>query len=515
MLSKYSKTGPTLKNFFKVASRGMMSQPSIELPKTKMFINNEFVDSLSGQTFPTVDPRTEKVITEVPNADANDVDRAVQAARAAFDKGSWTRMSARERGRLMYKLADKIEENMEHLSMLESWDNGKPIFWSRNADIPLVISHFRHYAGWADKLHGKVVQPDGKYHSYTYHEPIGVAGAIIPWNFPLLMLAWKAAPALAAGCTVVVKVSEKTPLTALKFAELAREVGFPEGVINIVTGFGDTAGHPLVIHPQVDKISFTGSTQVGHNIMEEVAKHTLKPVTLELGGKSAAIVCEDADIDLAVEQSHFALFFNQGQCCCAGSRLFVHDKIYDEFVEKAVKRAKVRTVGDSFDDVEQGPQVDNLQFDRIMGYIEKGKQEGANLLTGGARLGDNGYFIEPTVFDNVSDDMTIAQEEIFGPVLSILKYSDYNEALERANSNPYGLGAGVWTSSIDKAMFFERGLRAGNVWVNCYDVFDAAIPFGGYKESGIGRDNGGEYAIRNYQQVKAVTYPLTMDVAWR
>ena len=484
------------------------SRPSLNTP-TKLLINNQWVASASGKTFPTINPATGDVITEVAEADAPDVDRAVRAARAAFHNNSpWRRMAAAERGKLLNKLADLIEQNAEELARLESLDNGKPFSVAKAADLPLTVACYRYYAGWADKVQGKTIPIAGDYFCYTRHEPVGVVGQIIPWNFPLLMQAWKLAPALATGNTVVLKVAEQTPLTALRVGELILEAGFPEGVVNILAGYGETAGAAIARHMDVDKVAFTGSTEVGHLVMEAAAKSNLKRVTLELGGKSPNIVFADANLDDAVEGAHFALYFNQGQCCCAGSRLYVEEKCYDEFVEKSVERAKNRTVGDPLHpDTEQGPQVDDAQFHKVMGYIDAGKREGAKLLAGGARYGDRGYFVQPTVFADVKDDMKIAQEEIFGPVMSILKFKDVDDVVERSNKTMYGLAAAVWTRDIGKAHAIANSVRAGTVWVNCYDVFDAAAPFGGFKQSGIGRELG-EYGLQQYTEVKTVTVKL-------
>lgn len=479
--------------------------------KPKLVIGGEFVDAESGKTFPVIDPRTEETIVEVAEADAADVDKAVKAAREAFDEGPWPKMSAKQRGRLMYKFADLMEEHAEELAQLETLDNGKPISYSRAADIPLTVSHFRYFAGWADKIHGKTIRMDGNLFGYTLHEPVGVCAQIIPWNFPLLMAAWKIAPAIACGCTVIVKCAEQTPLTALRMAELALEAGIPPGVINMLPGYGPTAGAALASHPDVDKVAFTGSTEVGREVMIAAAAG-LKNVSLELGGKSALIVCPDVDVDAAVEDAHMGLFFNHGQCCCAGSRTFVHESIYDEFLEKSVEKAKQRIVGDPFTNVDQGPQVDKDQFNKVMSYIDIGRTEGAKLMCGGAKAADKGYYIEPTVFADVSDNMRIAKEEIFGPVQAIMKFSSYDEVLKRANSSEYGLAAGVCTKDHATANRLSRGLRAGTVWVNCFNNFDDAVPFGGYKMSGIGRDKG-EYALENYTEVKSVVTPLD-DPAW-
>ncbi len=448
-----------------MATATTVIEPKVKVSATKLLINGKWVDAASGKTFPTINPSTGEVITQVAEADAADVDKAVAAARAAFEKGAWRKMSASARGVLMNKLADLIEKHAEELAELESLDNGKPYQVALTADLPLTIACYRYYAGWADKIQGKTIPVQGRYFTYTKHEPVGVVGQIIPWNFPLLMQAWKLAPALAAGCTSVLKPAEQTPLTALRVGELMLEAGFPDGVVNMLPG-------------------------------------------LELGGKSPNIVFADADMDKAIEGAHFALFFNQGQCCCAGSRLFVEEKVYDEFVEKSAARAKRRTVGNPFDkNTEQGPQVDQEQFNKVMGYIEAGKKDKAKLVAGGKRVGDKGYFIEATVFADVQDNMTIAQEEIFGPVMSILKFKDISEVVERANKSLYGLAAAVWTQDITKAHAVADGVRAGTVWVNCYDVFDAAAPFGGFKQSGIGRELG-EYGLANYTEVKTVTVKL-------
>jgi aldehyde dehydrogenase (NAD+) len=484
-------------------------QPNVKIGPTKLLINGKWVDSASGKTFPTINPSTGEVITQVAESDAADVDKAVSAARAAFEKGPWRRkITASGRGVLMNKLADLIEKHADELAELEALDNGKPAHIARAADLTLTIACYRYYAGWADKIEGKTIPVNGPYFSYTKHEPVGVVGQIIPWNFPLLMQAWKLGPALAAGCTVVMKPAEQTPLTALRVGELIMEAGFPEGVVNLLPGYGPTAGAAIARHMDVDKVAFTGSTEVGHLIMKAAAETNLKRVTLELGGKSPNIVFADADMEQAIEGSHQALFFNQGQCCCAGSRLFVEEKAYDEFVEKSVARAKSRTVGNPFDKkTEQGPQVDKDQFDKVMGYIDCGKQEKATLATGGGRVGDKGFFIEPTVFTDVKDDMKIAREEIFGPVMTILKFKDMDEVVERANKTMYGLAAAVWTKDISKAHAIADSVRAGTVWVNCFDVFDAGAPFGGFKQSGLGRELG-EYALSNYTEVKTVTVKL-------
>ncbi|KAM1741548.1 hypothetical protein ACFX13_011753 [Malus domestica] len=526
--------------------------PSVKVNYTQLLINGQFVDSASGKTFPTLDPRTGEVIAHVAEGDAEDVNRAVSAARKAFDEGPWPKMTAYERSRVLFRFADLIEKHNDEIAALETWDNGKPFEQAAKIEVPMVARFFRYYAGFADKIHGLTVPTDGEYHVQTLHEPIGVAGQIIPWNFPLLMFAWKVAPALACGNTIVLKSAEQTPLSALYAATLLQEAGLPPGVLNVVSGFGPTAGASLASHMDVDKaatnlsnsnasasvpvcnfasicyliamfllklpfippqVAFTGSTDTGKKILELAAKSNLKTVTLELGGKSPFIVCEDADVDKAVEMAHFALFFNQGQCCCAGSRTFVHEKVYDEFLEKAKARAERRLVGDPFKGgIEQGPQIDSDQFEKILKYIDYGVKAGAKLETGGERVGTKGFYIKPTVFSDVQDDMRIAREEIFGPVQTILKYKDLNEVIRRANNSRYGLAAGVFTQNIDTANTLTRALRVGSVFINCFDVFDASIPFGGYKMSGIGREKG-IYGLSNYLQVKAVVTPLK-NPAW-
>ena len=480
-----------------------------EIKYTQIFINNEWRDSVSGKTFPTLDPTNGETICQVAEGDKADVDNAVAAAREAFKRGSkWRTMDASDRGRLLNKLADLIERDMEYLARLETYDNGKPLSVALAADLPLVIKCYRYYAGWADKITGQTIPVDGPYMVFTRHEPVGVCGQIIPWNFPLLMQAWKLGPALCAGNTVVMKPAEQTPLTALYISALIAEAGFPPGVVNMVPGYGPTAGAAISHHPDVDKVAFTGSTEVGHLIKEAAAKTNLKRVTLELGGKSPNIVFADADLDDAVEKSHFALFFNQGQCCCAGSRCFVEESIYDEFVSKSIARAKARKVTDPLDpECEQGPQVDQEQFDKIMDLIDSGKQEGAKLECGGERVGDKGYFIQPTIFTNVKDNMRIAREEIFGPVMQIFKFKTVEEVIERANDTEYGLAASVFTTDINKAMIVAQSIRAGTIWVNTYDVFCAQAPFGGFKESGNGRELG-EYGLQQYSEIKTVTIAL-------
>lgn len=472
-----------------------------------LYINGQFVKSVSEKTFDTIDPSTGEVLATIYEGQKEDIDLAVKAARDAFDKGPWGKMNPAVRSRLMYKLADLMEENKEELAQIETLDNGKPIRETLNVDVPLAIEHLRYYAGWATKVTGQTIPVNGPFFNYTRHEPVGVVGQIIPWNFPLLMALWKLGAALATGCTVVLKPAEQTPLSSLYLAELIEEAGFPQGVINIVPGFGQTAGQPLVDHPLVDKIAFTGSTDIGKLIMERAAK-TLKRVTLELGGKSPNIILPDADFSKAIPGALNGVMFNQGQVCCAGSRVFIPKKHYDNIVSDMVQHARTIKQGAGLQqDTEIGPLVSQEQHNKVLGYIEKGLEEGAELLTGGSNPFAQGYFVSPTIFANVQDEMTIAKEEIFGPVISALPYEDLDELIERANNSMYGLAAGVWTRDIANAHYIANNLRAGTVWVNCYNAFDAASPFGGYKQSGIGREMG-SYALDNYTEVKSVWISL-------
>ncbi|HSY58201.1 MAG TPA: aldehyde dehydrogenase family protein [Terriglobales bacterium] len=479
--------------------------------KQKMLINGKWVDAASGKTFPTYNPATGEVLSNVAEGDREDIDRAVKAARAAFDTGKWSKISPSERGRMMWRLADLIEKNAEEFAQLESLDNGKPLTIARVADLPLAIDHFRYYAGWSTKIEGNTIPMSfarqGSYHAYTVREPVGVVGQIIPWNFPLLMAAWKLGPALATGCCVVLKPAEQTPLTALRLGELIQEAGFPDGVVNIVPGYGETAGAALSAHPDVDKIAFTGSTEVGKLILHAAAGN-LKKVSLELGGKSPNIIMADADLESAIPGASMAIFFNQGQCCCAGSRLFVEKGIFDKVVDGISQAAaKIRVLPGLDPNSDLGPLVSEEQLNRVCGYLESGIKEGAKATTGGSREGDKGYFVKPTVLVNTNDKMKVVQEEIFGPVVTATPFSDPSEIVARANDTVYGLAAGVWTRDVKKAHAIASKIKAGTVWINCYNVFDAALPFGGYKQSGWGREMGHE-VLNNYTEVKSVCSAL-------
>ncbi|MEK7015613.1 aldehyde dehydrogenase DhaS [Bacillus sp. FSL R9-9410] len=469
----------------------------------KLYVNGAFIESASGKTFKTPNPATGETLAIVAEAGREDIHKAVVAARMAFDEGPWSRMSTAERSRLMYKLADLMEEHKEELAQLETLDNGKPIRETSAADVPLAIEHMRYYAGWATKIVGQTIPVSGEYFNYTRHEAVGVVGQIIPWNFPLLMAMWKMGAALATGCTIVLKPAEQTPLSALYLAELIEEAGFPKGVVNIVPGFGETAGQALVNHPLVDKIAFTGSTPVGKQIMRQ-ASESLKRVTLELGGKSPNIILPDADLSRAIPAALSGVMFNQGQVCCAGSRLFIPKKMYDNVMADLVLYSKKLNQGAGLNpETTIGPLVSEEQQKRVMGYIEKGIAEGAEVLCGGNKPFDQGYFVSPTIFADVNDEMTIAKEEIFGPVISALPFNDIDEVIDRANKSQFGLAAGVWTENVKTAHYIASKVRAGTVWVNCYNVFDAASPFGGFKQSGLGREMG-SYALNNYTEVKSV-----------
>jgi aldehyde dehydrogenase (NAD+) len=489
-----------------MAQATLAPQARPKVHETRLLINNQWVDPVAGGSFETLDPTTGDVIAQVAAGDAADVDKAVVAARRALDSPAWRDMDAADRGNLIFRLAELIEQNADELAELEAFNAGK-IIGDARGDVGGVVNTLRYYAGWADKIEGRTVPVRGGYLSYTLREPVGVVGQIIPWNFPLLMLAWKWGPALACGNAIVLKPAEQTPLTALRVGQLAVEAGFPAGVINIINGLGETAGAAMCRHPGIDKIAFTGHVDTA-KIIQKTTAETLKRTTFELGGKSPNVIFADADLDDAVAGAFHAIYFHGGQCCTAGSRLFVEQKIHREFVERLAEKARKRRVGDPLDpSTEQGPQVSQEQLDKILGYIQLGEKQGAQLVAGGRRVGDRGYFVEPTIFDNVSDNMAIAQDEIFGPVVSILPFKTFGEVTERANNTTYGLAAAVWTKNIDKAHQFAKHVKAGTVWVNCYHVVDTTTPFGGFKMSGQGRENG-EAALEHYTETKTVTVKL-------
>ena len=474
------------------------------------FINGEFRPASNGKTIDVVNPATEEVIAQVPASTRADVDAAVQAARAAFE-GPWAKLSARERGRLVYKLGERLMERADEIARLETLHNGKPIFESRQIEIPAAAECLQYFAGWADKVHGETVPVKGNYFTYTLREPLGVCAAIVPWNFPLLIAMWKVAPALAMGNTMVLKPASQTPLTALAFGDICREVGLPPGVLNVITGSGGTVGQALVEHPGIDKIAFTGDTSTGKGIMKSAAD-TLKKITLELGGKSANIVLADADMDAALRGATTGIFYGKGEVCAAGSRLLVDKSIKSEFIDKLAARTKKMVAGDPLDPKTRlGAISSKGQLERVLKYVGIAQKEGATLVAGGARTDigtGKGYFMQPTVFADVDPSMTIAREEIFGPVLAAIEFADIDEAIARANASDYGLAAAVWTKDVKKAHYVARKLQAGTVWVNTYNIYDTAAPFGGYKQSGFGREMS-LHALEHYTQVKAVWIDLS------
>ena len=482
-----------------------MLAAKVKVEPGQLLIDGQWVDG--AKKFDTINPATGEVLTQIAEGSSADVDRAVSAARRALEdrNGPWGKMSASERGRLIWKLADLLEKNIDEFAELETLDNGKPIFESRYVDMPMVIDVLRYYAGLATKIHGETVNTFESAFTYTLREPVGVVGLIVPWNFPLLLASWKVGPALACGNTIVWKPASQTSLTTLRFGKLAIEAGVPAGVINIVTGPG-AVGRSMVQHPGIDKIAFTGSTVVGQEIMRSAAD-TLKRITLELGGKSPNIVFADSDIDGAVKGAITGIFYGKGEVCNAGSRLFLESKVKDEFTEKLAARAAKMRPADPLDPKTRlGAIVSQEQMQTVLGYIETGKKDGAKLVTGGNRVsvdGGKGFFIEPTIFGDVKNDMKIAQEEIFGPVLSVLTFDDIDEVIEQANNNPYGLAAAVWTRDVKKAHMVSRRLKAGTVWINTYGLMDASLPFGGYKSSGFGRELGA-HAIEHYTELKTV-----------
>jgi acyl-CoA reductase-like NAD-dependent aldehyde dehydrogenase len=477
--------------------------------RRQLFINGEWREAAGRKTIEVVNPATEDVIAEVASAEQADVDAAVAAARAAFD-GPWSKLSARERGRIVWKIGEKLMEKADEIARLETLHNGKPIFESRQIEVPAAAECFQYFAGWADKIHGETIPVKGNFLTYTLREPVGVVAAIVPWNFPLLLTAWKVAPALACGNTVIIKPASQTPLTALALAEVAQEAGLPPGVLNVITGPGSTVGQMIVEHPGIDKIAFTGDTSTGKGIMKGSAD-TLKRITLELGGKSPNIVFADADLDAALRGATTGIFYGKGEVCAAGSRLLVDKSIKSEFIDKVAARAKKMTPGDPMDPKTRlGAISSKKQLENDLRYIETAKQEGATLVAGGSRADigtGRGYFLQPTVFDGVTPEMTIAREEIFGPVLATIEFGDVDEAIARANDSSYGLAAAVWTRDIKKAHYVARKLQAGTVWINTYNVYDTAAPFGGYKQSGFGREMS-MHALEHYTQVKSVWVDL-------
>ncbi len=477
----------------------------------RLLIDGKWVDARSGKRFDVFDPATGQAIAAVAEADALDVDEAVKAARRAFEEGPWSRTSARDRGKLIWRLADLLEQHADEIAEIESLDNGKPIRDARNIDLPGSYEILRYMAGWATKINGETitVSAPGNWHAYTLREPVGVVGQIIPWNFPLMMAAWKIAPALAAGCTIILKPAEQTPLSAIRLGQLIQEAGFPPGVVNILTGYGETAGAALAAHPDVDKVAFTGSTEVGKLIVQAAAGN-LKKVSLELGGKSPAIVFPDADMDVAIAGTSSAIFFNMGQCCTAGSRLYVHKNVFDKLMQGVADNAGKIKIGHGLDpETQLGPLVSDEQFKRVTGYLAAGRQQGARVVTGGNRVGEQGYFVQPTVLTDTNPNMSVIREEIFGPVVCAIPFddADLDRIARTANDTTYGLAASIWTRDLGIAHKLARRIKAGTVWINTHNFGDPALPFGGYKQSGWGREMGYE-AIELYTEIKAVAAAL-------
>src|SRR5271163_2830376 len=477
----------------------------------KLLIDGKWVDAKSGETFPVEDPATQAVIAHVPAGDKADIDLAVAAARKAFESGPWARISPADRSRLVWRLGDLLEQHADEFAELEALDNGKPVTNARRDDVGGSIAMFRYMSGWTQRLTGETipVSSPGNWHAYTLRQPVGVVRQIIPWNFPLMMAAWKLAPALAAGCTIVLKPAEQTPLSALRFGELVAEAGIPDGVVNIVTGYGETAGAALANHPDVDKVAFTGSTEVGKLIVQAAAGN-LKRVSLELGGKSPAIVFPDADLDHAIGGVADAIFYNQGQCCTAGSRLFAHKSVYDKIVEGVSAEAGKLNVGHGLDpSVNLGPLVSKEQHERVKGFLEAGRKEGAKVVAGGNVVGNQGYFVEPTVLARTDRNMKVVREEIFGPVVCVQSFddADLDAVAKFANDTEYGLSSSVWTRNLKAAHLMARKIRAGTVCINTHNYGDPAWPFGGYKQSGWGREMGKE-VMEHYTETKAVAVRL-------
>jgi len=491
------------------AATGARSSAALDFlrkPK-RLLIGGKWVAPKSGKTFETVNPSNEEVLALIAEGDKADVDEAVKAARKALDEGQWSKIGPHQRARYLFKIAELIDAHTDELAELETLDNGKPLTFSRGFDIPAAAETFRYYGGWVTKIYGETNPSDPAFFNYTLREPVGVCGQIIPWNFPLLMAAWKLGPALACGNTVILKPAEQTPLTALRLGELIMEAGVPEGVVNIITGFGPGAGSSIAEHPDIDKVAFTGSTEVGKLILQASAGN-LKKVSLELGGKAPNIIFPDADLDQAVPTSMMGVYFNSGQVCCAGTRIFVQRDRYDEVVDKLANFSKNVSMGDPFDQKSTiGPLVSREQFDRVKGYLEVGKKEGATVAAGGEAGAGKGYFVKPTLFAGVKNNMQIAREEIFGPVGAAISFTDENDAVLQGNSTDYGLSAAVWTRDISRAHKVARSLKAGTVWVNCFNQLDPISPFGGYKQSGFGRELG-KYAIDLYTQIKSVWMKL-------